>query len=138
MNHRRTKCLALLGHLPLDKRFLCRPIRLKTAKRLERDGWIKNGEGFADAQMLVGVYCSYYRDEIVVVTKEAAIPHYPVFSGSPDYWMYGEMTKRHYLHHYMDGDRLEVRGVSFHSTPRTLTFRHEKLNWADAVGWWAE
>jgi len=139
MNRNNLRRLAILGRLPLDPKYLKKQIRLSKERKLERDGWVKNGEGFADAQMLIGVYRSYFRDESVDVPKEAAMPHYPVFSGNPDYWMYGRLIKRTYLHYYMVGDRIENRGVSFHSTEGTKTFRHEKLQWDGAdSGLWAD
>jgi hypothetical protein len=129
-----------MGRLPLAEKYLKKRIRLKTSRRLERDGWVLNGEGFADSKMTVGVYKSYYRDELVEIPKTSAIPHYPVFSGSPDYWMYGQVVRRSYIHLHLDSDRIEDRGTSYHKSDKTITFKHSELKWEPdecehGVGW---
>lgn len=120
---KRTKRLAIMGKLPMVSKYLKTPVRLKAWKMLERDGWVLSGEGFADAKMLVGVYRLYHRDELVYVERQAAIPHYSVFSGTPDYWMYGELTKRHYLNYHMADGHVEERGTSYHKSENTMTFQ---------------
>jgi hypothetical protein len=63
------------------------------------------------------------------VSKLAAMPHYPAFSSNPDYWMYGSMRRRKYVYYYLNEDRLEDRGASFHRTDHTRTFRKDELKW---------
>ncbi|MFX9042782.1 hypothetical protein ABTN45_20415, partial [Acinetobacter baumannii] len=80
---------------------------------------VRCGGGFSDPLLWTGVYHSYMLEETHDVSKLAAMPHYPAFSSTPDYWMYGPMVRRKYVYHYLHDDRIEDRGVSFHRTDGT-------------------
>jgi|SRR6185437_142864 len=132
----RTKRLALIGKLPLANKYLIKSKRrISTEKQLERDGWVVNGEGFADSGMLLRIYRSYYRDNIVCINKTAAIPHYAVCSSDPDYWMYGDLIERHYIYLYEADDRIENRGLSYHRIPQTIIIDNEEFGWSNGNGY---
>lgn len=124
------KRFVLMGKIPFSPKFFKKSYAsLTKEQQLESDGWVKSGGGYADALLSIGVYISYFRDELHDVEKLAAKPHYPSFSSSPDYWMYGKMIKRKYVYYYVQEDRIEDRGISFHATVGTKTFRQDELKW---------
>lgn len=122
--------LALMGHIPPDPKYIKRPhTPWTTEQRLEREGWVACGGGFADPLLWAGVYRAYMLDETHDISKLAALPHHPSFSSNPDYWMYSTMKKRKYVYYYVHDDRVEDRGFSFHRTEGTKTFRKDELKW---------
>ena len=136
MNRKQLKRFSVAGFIPMDPKYFVKTSSFSVSRYLERNGWTVCGAGYADSQMLIGVYKSYFKDETVVIEKQSAIPHYGS-SEHPDYWMYGELIKRHYIYHYTDDDRLEDRGCSFHRRPGTLIIEHEEFTWEKYTsGWW--
>jgi hypothetical protein len=118
---KKTKCLALMGRLPLDKRFLDRTNRhVGPEKQLARDGWVEGGGGFDSRSETV--YRSYFKSEHIDVPLSSAIPHFPSFAVTPDYWMYGKMEIRTYKHYFPYSDSTEDRGFTYHRLSETKVF----------------
>ncbi len=122
--------LTLMGLIPANPKYVKkRYIPLSVEDRLIREGWVRSGGGFSDPLGRKIVYNGYMRESFVDVPRLVAIPKYTLTSFDPEYWMYGRLMKRDYIFHYLDDDRIEERGASYHKTADTLTFKNTELAW---------